>query len=405
MAAEVAKRTPKLRRSVTTLAAGLCLALVATPAFAAELDGDQLTELERLLVRLGFDPGPVDGVADGATASAIEGYQSFAALRVDGVASLALLEELRGVVESLEAPTEDEAPETAETFKIDAPQAEELGAEPPWETAIHLASFKQAAKAHSEWQRLQKLEPALLGGMEGAVRASSLSGADRFFRLYAGPFPNLATAQDFCIVLSLQGLSCTVASGESQSEKAQLIAAAEPAAPQPEAASAALSEEPEEPPEETPEETVEAEETVAFLSPSVVEAPQEAPQEAALNETGETSGESGFADYQTATVAFAAGDCQSALAHYGAAIDKGGLPRNDLATAHNNRGRCLFDQARYDDARADFDQAIGLDPEFAAAYYNRGRVHNAIGDTAAAQNDLWHAYQLGFGRLLQSEEP
>lgn len=385
--------------------------LAAAPAFAAELDGDQLTELERLLVRLGFDPGPVDGVADGATASAIEGYQSFAALRVDGVASLALLEELRGVVESLEAPAEEDVPETAETFQIDAPQAEELGAEPPWETAIHLASFKQAAKAHSEWQRLQKREPALLGDMEGAVRASSLSGADRFFRLYAGPFPNLATAQDFCIVLSLQGLSCTVASGKDQSEpegqKAQLIAAAEPAAPQPEAASVALSEELPEEPEETPEEIVEAvepEETEAFLSPSVIEAPQEAPQEAARSETGEIGGESGFADYQTATVAFAAGDCQSALAHYGAAIDKGGLPRNDLATAHNNRGRCLFDQARYDDARADFDQAIGLDPEFAAAYYNRGRVHNATGDSAAAQNDLWHAYQLGFGRL-QSEEP
>ena len=118
----------------------------------------------------------------------------------------------------------------------------------------------------------------------------------------------------------------------------------------------------------------------------------EATQTAALVATGTE-------DYATATAAFEVGDCSTALRYYEQAFEKGGLPRRALTSGYNNRGRCLFDRAHYDEALADFDKAIGLDREFAAAYYNRGRIHNAMGNSVQARSDLKSAYDLGFGRL------
>ena len=70
-----------------------------------------------------------------------------------------------------------------------------------------------------------------------------------------------------------------------------------------------------------------------------------------------------------------------------------------LVSGRNNRGRCLFDLARYDEAVTEYDLAIELEPGFAAAYYNRGRAHMALGNTLEAEADMDAAYNLGFGRL------
>jgi tetratricopeptide (TPR) repeat protein len=128
----------------------------------------------------------------------------------------------------------------------------------------------------------------------------------------------------------------------------------------------------------------------------VDETEPEATQSAALVTTGTK-------DYATATAAFEIGDCPTALRYYEQAFEKGGLPRRVLAAGYNNRGRCLYDSAQYDTALADVDRAIELDPDFAAAYYNRGRVHNAMGRSAEAKTDLKAAYELGFGRLQVEE--
>ena len=80
---------------------GVCLWLIAAPALAA-LSKNEIRELEGLLARLGFDPGPVDGVLDAQTRTAIKGYQDLAALPVTGQAGWDLLDELRGVTESLD---------------------------------------------------------------------------------------------------------------------------------------------------------------------------------------------------------------------------------------------------------------------------------------------------------------
>ena len=64
--------------------------LDASPLTAAEL-----TEIELLLSELGFPPGPVDGVIDEESRSAIRDFQVTAGLDVNGTPSPALLDELR----------------------------------------------------------------------------------------------------------------------------------------------------------------------------------------------------------------------------------------------------------------------------------------------------------------------
>ncbi|MBK1697985.1 lytic murein transglycosylase [Rhodovibrio salinarum] len=59
------------------------------------LSFDQAEEIQRLLNRLGFDAGPVDGVPGSQTRAAIRAFQSANDLPADGYASVRLLERLR----------------------------------------------------------------------------------------------------------------------------------------------------------------------------------------------------------------------------------------------------------------------------------------------------------------------
>jgi hypothetical protein len=67
----------------------------AWPRDARPLSRDQKEELQRLLIRLGFDPGPVDGKVGPSTRAAIREYQRSRSAPADGFASVALLEEMR----------------------------------------------------------------------------------------------------------------------------------------------------------------------------------------------------------------------------------------------------------------------------------------------------------------------
>ena len=53
------------------------------------------TELQEKLVRLGYDPGPVDGKVGSATRKAIRAFQKQAGKPADGYANFALLEAVR----------------------------------------------------------------------------------------------------------------------------------------------------------------------------------------------------------------------------------------------------------------------------------------------------------------------
>jgi hypothetical protein len=63
----------------------------------AETDEAMVLETKQLLLKLDFQPGPMNGTLDPATVAAIEAYQEAAGLPVDGQASQALLDDLRSV--------------------------------------------------------------------------------------------------------------------------------------------------------------------------------------------------------------------------------------------------------------------------------------------------------------------
>jgi peptidoglycan hydrolase-like protein with peptidoglycan-binding domain len=93
----------RLLVSLTVVASVLAIAIAATyyiwrgvgaPAPAAS---PEVQEIEHLLQDLGFTPGPVDGVLDAETQTAIRAFQQVAGMAEDGTPSPALLDELRAV--------------------------------------------------------------------------------------------------------------------------------------------------------------------------------------------------------------------------------------------------------------------------------------------------------------------
>ena len=66
----------------------------------------------------------------------------------------------------------------------------------------------------------------------------------------------------------------------------------------------------------------------------------------------------------------------------------------DFAAAYNNRGAARYDKGDLDGALKDFDEAIRLDPDFAAAYNNRGAARYDEGDLDGALKDFDEAIRL-----------
>ena len=77
------------------------------------------------------------------------------------------------------------------------------------------------------------------------------------------------------------------------------------------------------------------------------------------------------------------GDAQGAIAAYKQAI----ALNPNYAAAYNNRGFLRNEQGDKQGALADFNQAISLDPKFAPAYNNRGGLRDDLGDKQGALTD------------------
>lgn len=64
----------------------------------------EISEMQRLLAKLDFRPGPPDGVLGHRTVEAIRIYQKFAGLDIDGRATSSLLDDLRAVAAKMPEP-------------------------------------------------------------------------------------------------------------------------------------------------------------------------------------------------------------------------------------------------------------------------------------------------------------
>jgi tetratricopeptide (TPR) repeat protein len=84
------------------------------------------------------------------------------------------------------------------------------------------------------------------------------------------------------------------------------------------------------------------------------------------------------------------GDYQGAIADYNQAIKI----KPDYAAAYNNRGNPKSNLGDYQGAIADYNQAIQIKPDYATAYYNRGLFKSNLGDKQGAIADYNQAIKI-----------
>src|SRR5580698_9152160 len=77
-----------------------------------------------------------------------------------------------------------------------------------------------------------------------------------------------------------------------------------------------------------------------------------------------------------------------------ALIDSGRYPPVNLAILHDNRGMAFRAKGDLTNARSDFDQAVGLNPNYTRGYANRGNLAFAQRDFDGAIADFNQAIKL-----------
>jgi lipoprotein NlpI len=90
-------------------------------------------------------------------------------------------------------------------------------------------------------------------------------------------------------------------------------------------------------------------------------------------------------------------DWKEAIRLYSAALDRGDLPADQQATAHNNRGIAYARTNQNDSALADFNAALQLNARYQNAYVNRGDVYHWKGQYDKAIADYDAALRLRAG--------
>ncbi|MFF1624391.1 tetratricopeptide repeat protein [Streptomyces sp. NPDC058272] len=91
------------------------------------------------------------------------------------------------------------------------------------------------------------------------------------------------------------------------------------------------------------------------------------------------------------SAALAAGGVATAV---GLLLDRAGFDGRRQARARSVRASALLDSGAYGEALAEYDRAVGLDPELAQAYRGRAFTHHRLGDHEAAVTDLDRAAAL-----------
>ena len=96
-----------------------------------------------------------------------------------------------------------------------------------------------------------------------------------------------------------------------------------------------------------------------------------------------------------ANVLFKMGRFNEAANNYTRAIQYDNENMIELHNAYYNRGSCLLKMKKYQEAVADFNSAIEIEPAFTGAYHNRGVVLKNLRKYNSACNDFKKAQELG----------
>jgi tetratricopeptide (TPR) repeat protein len=91
------------------------------------------------------------------------------------------------------------------------------------------------------------------------------------------------------------------------------------------------------------------------------------------------------------------GDNERRISGCSALIDTPGLPVEQLSLAHGLRGLAYSLKGQYEQALADYDKAISLNPDFAVALNNRAWVYFKLGRMSEGANDVERALRLAPG--------
>ena len=415
--------------------AGVCVMAMPVPLVAqglapeaAELTQDQALALENALAALNFDPGEVDGEIDEKTRAAVRLYQNFAALQPDGVMTPDLVAEILAVSASFTEMRSSRSDEPAPSTPEPTEPAPELVSPEPAPSDADPADVAEADSGATD--TAQAAPTAVTPAPSEAVQAESVQ-AEPVQATLAEPDPSVATALPDPPVQAPDEVAAPAEPKASEppptaSEPApQAVSDEPPAAPKPEVAAPAPTPKAKPAPKlaTAPDAKLpEADTAGGFDIGGVISrlakpaAPAKAPAgasnisaqdgqiaraPAAATQTARKTGRSddGYAAFRDAFEAAKNGDYEQAVKRYSDAIESKKLTLEHLGDAHFNRGNVLHFLRRYDDSIADYNAAIGSQPTFAGAFYNRGFAYQAKGQKQPAIKDFRQARDLGLQRL------
>lgn len=95
------------------------------------------------------------------------------------------------------------------------------------------------------------------------------------------------------------------------------------------------------------------------------------------------------------------GQVDAAIYHYTQAVESGGLSRENLARALNNRAVAYYQKGLYDRALADLDRAIQVAPEDLEIIRNREATYRATGGGRPSTQPVAHASAFPGGLRVQ----
>jgi lipoprotein NlpI len=103
---------------------------------------------------------------------------------------------------------------------------------------------------------------------------------------------------------------------------------------------------------------------------------------------------SGLEDANAGLAAAQRGEYDQALRLYSSALAAGDLSPFNVMLAYHNRGNTYQGKGDYERAIVEYDIAIKLKPDYAEAYFARGRAHFALAQFAAAVTDFNQSLKL-----------